>query len=112
MKTHITHISPWGLVRARGTRLLCSDGKVRSVSRIAQTADTFFSIPAAIRIRGVNISGYATSDEQDGERIYTFRQHTSEANAKKCADVGLPNWPQHSFSQEMQELLAKGKATL
>lgn len=110
MKTQLTTVYPWGIIRAKGTRLLCSDGKVRSVSRIAQTADTFFSIPAAIRIRGVNISGYATSDERDGERIYTFRQHTYEANAKRCLEVGLPNWPQHSFSQEMQELLAKGKA--
>jgi hypothetical protein len=49
---------PWGLYH--GGRVLCSDGKVRALARIAQTADTFFSVPAAVRVRGRTVSGYVT----------------------------------------------------
>ena len=37
--------------------------------------DTYFSIPAACRVKGKNITGYITCDE-NGE--YCFRAHTSE----------------------------------
>lgn len=109
MKTHLSTSMPWGMISRKGTRLLCADGVVRSVSRIASTADTFFSIPAAIKIRGVYITGYATIDETKTApyvRVYTFRQHTDQAD--KCAKVGLPSWPEHSYSNEMATLLAKG----
>ena len=109
MKTNLASVQPWGLIIRKGTRLLCADGVVRSVSRISSTADTFFSVPAAIRIRGVNITGYATSDETKRApfaRVYTFRQHTDQK--EKCIKVGLPDWPIHRYSPEMETLLEKG----
>jgi hypothetical protein len=39
---------------------LCSDGKVRKLARIAATADTFFSIRAAVKVRGNTVSGYVS----------------------------------------------------
>jgi len=108
MKTRLTTSSPWGLIHTKGTRLLCADGKIRSVSRISSTADTFFSIPCAIRVKGVNITGYATSQEEHAapyRRAYSFRQHTDQQS--KCDAVGIPSWPAHSYSPEMAALVAK-----
>lgn len=68
--------------------MLCADGKIRAVE-MAETADTFFSVPARCRINGQWVSGYATTEEHPttGERVYCFRQHTSKAPA------GFPEWP-------------------
>ncbi len=43
-----------------GGRAICSDGNVRTLKRIAPTADTFFSVPAAITVKGKTVSGYVT----------------------------------------------------
>ena len=56
--------SPWGTFH--GGRALCSDGKVRALSRIALTADTFFSVPAAVKVRGKTVSGYVTCETLEG----------------------------------------------
>lgn len=73
--TTINYSQPWGLIRRNGNRLLCADGKVRA-AELAQCPDTYFSIPASVRIKGKRITGYATGDERDGQRVYTFRPHT------------------------------------
>ena len=41
--TQMTVSYPWGINIS--AKAICPDGKVRSLKRIAQTADTFFSIP-------------------------------------------------------------------
>jgi hypothetical protein len=74
MKTSLSQTYPWGLFRRNGHRLLCADGVIRA-AELASTADTFFSIPASIRIRGKRVSGYATSDDCEGVHVYTFRPH-------------------------------------
>lgn len=73
--TKINYGQPWGLIRRNGNRLLCADGKVRA-AELAQTPDTYFSIPASVRVKGKRITGYATTDERDGQRVHTFRPHT------------------------------------
>jgi len=52
----------------RATNVLCSDGKRRSAFRL-RTPDTFFSMPASIKIKGKTVSGYLTksSDGTDVE---------------------------------------------
>jgi hypothetical protein len=50
---------------------LCPDGKRRR-ARITGTADTYFSIPASVTVRGVTVSGFVTGRETDGERDYEF----------------------------------------
>lgn len=73
--TTINYTYPWGLIRRNGNRLLCADGTVRA-AELAQCPDTFFSIPASVRVKGKRITGYATTVEQDGQRVHTFRPHT------------------------------------
>jgi hypothetical protein len=55
---------PWG-VYVRGAAL-CSDGRVRRLKRIASTADTFFSVPAAVTVKGRTVSGYVTVETAQG----------------------------------------------
>lgn len=49
---------------------LCSDGKVRKVKRISETADTFFSVPAAVEVcqggKKYTVSGYITVETLAG----------------------------------------------
>ena len=86
-KTSVTVTHPWGLYRPYGHRLLCSDGVIRA-ARLSATADTFFSVPASLRVNGKHVSGYMTVDEgPDGAtRAYTFRHHDKHADK-------LPAWP-------------------
>lgn len=56
--------SDWhGFVSAKA---MCADGKVRKVCRIAASADTFFSVPAAVRVRGKYVTGYLTVTTVEG----------------------------------------------
>ena len=62
--TELTVSYPWG-INVSG-RALCADGKVRKLKRIAQTADTFFSTPASVEVRGKTIAGYVTIETVQG----------------------------------------------
>lgn len=66
--TNLTQSYPWGIYW--GGKALCSDGKVRALKRIAQTADTFFSVPAAVEVRKdgkrYTVSGYITMETLSG----------------------------------------------
>jgi len=104
-KTKVTTYYPWGLMTAKGTRLLCSDGVIRAPHRLASNADTFFSVPAAMRIKGKYVTGYMTTEETKVApyvRAYVFRQHTGEGEM-------LPAWPS-SFAPEMDALISKAYA--
>jgi hypothetical protein len=46
--------------------VMCSDGKARRVSRIAQCADTFFSVPCSVRVKGRTVAGYMTGCTRSG----------------------------------------------
>jgi len=62
---------PWSLFV--GGKAMCSDGVVRTLKRIAQTADTFFSIPASVEVRdrGIKktVSGYVTIECRSGSSV-------------------------------------------
>jgi len=62
--TELRSRMPWGIYT--GGSALCADGKVRKLAKIAQTADTFFSIPAAVRVHGKTVSGYVTVETLEG----------------------------------------------
>ena len=62
--TSLTVSYPWGLY-IKG-RALCPDGKVRALARIDQMADTFFSVPAAVKVKGKTVSGYITVETVGG----------------------------------------------
>jgi hypothetical protein len=90
-KTHITRSQPWGLHPRNGHRLLCSDGVIRA-AELAETADTWFSVPASVRVNGRRVSGYMTVAAKDGMETettlatYVFRHHDRHADK-------LPAWP-------------------
>lgn len=52
-------------------KVMCSDGKVRALKRISATADTFFSVPAAVSVRGRTVSGYVTVETVSGNSVAT-----------------------------------------
>lgn len=97
--TKIICTHPFGLFARSGHRLLCADGKVRA-AELAQTADTWFSIPAQVRVKSQSVSGYATTEENsDGSvMVNTFRHHDAHAGL-------LPKWPDR-FTPEHDALIA------
>lgn len=92
--TELTVSYPWG--NYISGRALCSDGKVRALKRISETADTFFSVPAAVTVKGKTVSGYITVTTMSGSSVPTeddpsviqFRQYTYGVNGGL-----LPMWP-------------------
>lgn len=62
--TFLVQSYPWGLFH--GGAAQCADGTVRRLKRIAQTADTFFSIPASVTVRGKTVAGYVTTETVSG----------------------------------------------
>lgn len=56
--THLRTAGMWDVYA--GGSAMCADGIVRRLKRIAITADTFFSIPAAVSVRGRTVSGYVS----------------------------------------------------
>lgn len=100
-KTSITFIQPNGYTHKDGTRLLCADGKIRAVAHIGSFADTYFSIRAAVRVKGRYVTGYATVHEDaQGNRAYVFRKHTGED--------ALPQWPDF-YTAPFETLMAKAR---
>lgn len=77
--TSVVQRFPWGIYVS--ARLLCPDGKVRATSRLSATADTFFSVPCAVKVNGKTVAGYMTTGEDDnGNRYYAFRPYLYRKN--------------------------------
>lgn len=62
--TYIDSVNPFGLYV--GGAAMCSDGVVRTLKRIAQTPDTFFSTPAAVTVAGKTVSGFVQVESEQG----------------------------------------------
>lgn len=60
----------------------CSDGKRRTTCRVS-TPDTFFSVPAAVRVKGKTVAGFLTCEE-DGWK-FTANQYGKNG-------AMLPRW--------------------
>lgn len=83
-KTH--HWGPWQ-IPWKVTKCLCSDG-VRRTAWITSEADTYFSIPARVKVKGKTVSGYVTGREtEDLKPDSEFRQYLYAKNANL-----LPEW--------------------
>lgn len=81
--TYLESFGPWNIpVRALVT---CSDGK-RRIARTAQSADTWFSLPARVSVKGKTVSGYVTSDSDADPQGYVFIAYTYGKNY-----TALPN---------------------
>jgi hypothetical protein len=62
--TRVEVTMPFSLYRK--ARALCPDGRVRSTVRIAATADTFFSVPAAVQVNHKTVAGFITFQTRAG----------------------------------------------
>ena len=77
---------PWGWYR--GGRVLCSDGKIRNLKWVSETADTFFSVPATVKVSGKSVAGYVTTETMSGlstetpddPMVYKFIAHSYGKN--------------------------------
>ncbi len=58
-----------------GGSALCKDGKVRTLKRISESADTFFSVPASVEVRQngkrFTVAGYVSVDTVSGSSVET-----------------------------------------
>ncbi len=45
---------------------ICSDGKIRALRFHSGIADTFFSVPCSVQVKGKTVSGYATFETLEG----------------------------------------------
>ena len=78
--TSTTSRYPWGTFVT--ARVLCSDGRVRTVKRISATADTFFSVPCSVVVAGRTVAGYLTCETMEG---FTCETPDDPAVVKFCA---------------------------
>lgn len=97
--TVVVSLRPWGVNPPHGHRLLCSDGVVRA-AKMASTADTFFSVPASVRVKGKHVTGYMCGEESGAapyRHAHCFRHHDGQADK-------LPPWPA-KFTPEHARLI-------
>lgn len=93
---------PWGFAPIAVHECLCPDGK-RRYARLTGTADTFFSIPASVKVQGKSVSGFVTtvegSDPVDyefhanswGKNACLFKQEEEDDEEQRCCICGK-NW--------------------
>lgn len=81
---------PWAQL-AKVINCPCSDGK-RRTAVITGMADTYFSIPARVSVRGKTVTGYLTCEESNPYmgRVGGYEFHAAGKNAG-----ALPEWPAH-----------------
>jgi hypothetical protein len=84
--TSLTTVGPYSLYC--GARALCPDGIVRSMSRVAHTGDTWFSLPASVNIgkKRRKVSGYVTGDLTGHEGTICFVPYKYGANHDAIPD--------------------------
>lgn len=71
----IWHHGPWQ-IPYKATDVLCSDGRYRT-ARTAGQADTFFSLPARVSVRGKTVSGFLHHNSAGVLRFtaYSYRRN-------------------------------------
>lgn len=69
LEVWVTRRGPWGQVVK--FRVMCEDGRVRNTCWVSVAPDTFFSHPAAVRIRGRYARGFV--HVKDGRFHFTER---------------------------------------
>lgn len=82
--------SPWGEQRGGQYRALCADGVVRTATATGE-ADTMFTVPARVVVRGRTVTGHVYVRGTFDERapLYRFSPSAWLRNA-----AALPPWPE------------------
>lgn len=78
--TSLTTDGQWSVFVAG--RAVCPDGKVRALSWIAMCADSYWTIPARVKVKGKSVSGYVTFSGMCDEYSVEFRPNINGKNAK------------------------------
>jgi hypothetical protein len=75
--------------------VLCSDGKVRKTVRLSQTADTFFSVPCAVKVKGKEVAGYMTQRtfDDDTATAYIFVALSHRKNSHLLPNMSADEYP-------------------
>jgi hypothetical protein len=79
MKSEIEYYGMYH-IPVKATNVLCPDGIYRT-ARITAEADTFFTIPAQVQVRGKTVSGYLTHETNDPDDILSFHANGTNAGA-------------------------------
>ena len=62
----------WGPTLTKVVDALCEDGR-RRTARVTGEADTFFSVPASVKVAGKSVSGFITGREsEENQQDYEF----------------------------------------
>lgn len=70
MKSKIFHRGMWQ-IPYKATNVLCPDGQYRTV-KILREADTFFTIPASVQVRGKTVTGFISHNHNDPDDVLSF----------------------------------------
>lgn len=80
------HTISWRQTPWKVTKALCSDG-VRRTAWITGPPDTFFSIPAFVKVKGMSVSGFVTGREKDGKQDYAFNAYEYGKNGRLLSGI-------------------------
>lgn len=92
MGTRLDTRGPWSQVV--GGRAMCPDGTVRALARVGE-ADTVWTRPAAVRVRGRYVKGYVVLEtaegwETAGEGDPAMLKFVAAADIREAIWPGLP----------------------
>lgn len=104
---------PWSVGPRIVRNVICPDGSQRSAYLSPLGADTFFSIPARVYVRGLTVAGYVTSETLEGFSVETvgdpsvwkFVPYTYRKNGNAFGERERPAYrhpvPRIGFSAEV-----------
>ena len=79
----------WGMNHLYRVSAVCIDGNVRRAT-ITGEADTFFSAPARVSVRGYTVTGWITCDRNaNNDEVYSFIANASGRNGWRIG-TGIP----------------------
>ena len=103
----IPSLSPWGAqTGSRWTNVLCSDGVYRTFTATGE-ADTFFTIPGRVSVKGKTVTGHVYWDSEifsddPNPGVYKFSAFTYRKNHDM-----LPEWDKEKVPEMNIEEIEK-----
>ncbi len=109
--TYLRVQMPWSTYV--GGKAVCADGTLRTLCRISQTADTFFSIPAAVKVRGKTVSGYVSfeHDNSDPPQLYVSFKAYEKGENYRCLPNDYMSIPRHSQNNQPDQVSIHKEST-
>jgi hypothetical protein len=71
-------------------KVLCTDGRIRTARRLAESPNTYFSLPATVTAYGKTVTGYISSDEDPAGKVwYTFTAYSYRKNGSVLPGITI-----------------------